>query len=454
MAKQKTTYVCQECGASSARWVGKCESCGAWNSYVEEIAPSAPKGRTRITAAGHASPITEVSAVDERRLLTGIAEFDRVLGGGVVAGSVTLIGGDPGIGKSTLMMQICKQLTKQEAPCHVLYVSGEESLRQLRMRANRLEAIEELFCVYAETDVDLIIEEIARIQPALVIVDSIQTMYRSALESTPGSVSQLRESTASFIQHAKTTGIPVMIVGHVTKDGVIAGPRVLEHMVDTVLQFEGDSHHAFRIVRGIKNRFGSTNEIGIFEMTSGGMREVANASEVFLSGRNPSIAGSCVVPIIEGTRALLIEVQSLVSVSNYSVPQRTVSGLDTKRHSLLLAVLEKRYGIQLGRFDVFTNVVGGVKIDETAADLAIATAIVSSSKDMPIPMSTAVIGEIGLGGEVRSVNNIEKRVNEAEKLGFETVVIPKNNLSEGRKRSLQIIEVDSIVDAVHSVFPF
>jgi DNA repair protein RadA/Sms len=456
VAKTKTIYVCQECGTNSSRWVGKCEACGAWNSYLEETATVSPrdKGR-RPKASAQSSPITEISAIDDQRLSTGIGEFDRVVGGGIVGGSVTLIGGDPGIGKSTLMMQLCRHVCEDEKAGHtVLYVSGEESLRQLRMRADRLSALSDRFIVHAETDIDLIIEECGKVNPSIVIIDSIQTMFRSAMESTPGSVSQLRESTAALIQHAKSTGIPVLIIGHVTKEGVIAGPRVLEHMVDTVLQFEGDSHHAYRMVRCIKNRYGSTNEIGIFEMTAKGMREVLNPSEVFLSGRTQSIAGSCVCPIIEGSRALLIEVQSLVSPSNYGVAQRTITGIDSKRHALLLAVLEKRHGIQLGKFDVFTNIAGGVKIDETAADLAIAMAVVSSSKDMSVDQGTVFIGEVGLGGEVRSVNNIEKRVSEAEKLGFNTVVIPKNNLGENGKWKVKIVEVASILEAVNAVFPF
>ncbi|MAT40097.1 MAG: DNA repair protein RadA [Ectothiorhodospiraceae bacterium] len=455
MAKQKTQYVCQECGYSTPRWAGRCDSCGAWNTFVEERTAGSSAKRARREPTAAIQPITAIDSTKEFRLLTGMAELDRVLGGGIVPGSVTLLGGDPGIGKSTLMMQLCRSIaSSEEMPGTVLYISGEESARQLKMRAERLNALSDNFLVTAETSVEQVTANAEDLKPALVVVDSIQTMQREDLDSTPGSVAQLRESTAALLQMAKTSNTPVIIIGHVTKEGFIAGPRVLEHMVDTVLQFEGDSHHTYRIVRCVKNRFGSTNEIGIFEMTATGMREVSNPSEVFLSGRSHDIAGSCVCPIIEGTRALLIEVQSLVTESNYGTPQRTVTGIDGRRHSLLLAVLEKRYGLRLGQFDVFTNIAGGVKVDETAADLAIAMAVISSTKDIPIDFRTAIIGELGLGGEVRSVSNIEKRISEAEKLGFTRILIPAGNIKETRKRGIQIKECDTLSSAMDGIFPF
>lgn len=450
MAKSKTQYVCQSCGARYPRWTGKCESCGEWNTLVEEIVAPEPKMRTprSESTGGRPQPIVRVNAAADQRLQTGLAELDRVLGGGVVPGSVVLLGGDPGIGKSTLMMQVCAH-PAGERP--VLFASGEESLKQLKLRADRLHVTSDRFLVLSETDVDAILRAVDDVQPGFVVVDSIQTMYRQDLESAPGSISQVRECTAVLLRHAKESGIPVFIIGHVTKDGVIAGPRVLEHMVDTVLQFEGDQHHAYRIVRGIKNRFGSTNEIGIFEMRENGLREVANPSEVFLSERSRGISGSCVCASLEGTRALLIEVQALVTPSNFGLPQRTVSGLDPRRLALLLAVLEKRVGVRTGQFDVFVNIAGGVKIDEPAIDLAAAAAIVSSVRDTAIDHSTAVVGEVGLGGEVRSVSHIEKRIGEAEKLGFHRIVIPKGNLRDRSRSSAQLIEVESLADAIRKL---
>lgn len=447
MAKQKTRYVCQSCGATAARWAGKCDACGEWNTLVEEIVRQESAGRGARAATGDARvrPITRVDARQDERLRTGLGELDRVLGGGIVPGSMILLGGDPGIGKSTLMMQLGR------GSARILYISGEESLRQIKLRAERLGVTGDDFLVLAETNLDAILRAVDEQQPQLVVVDSIQTIYRPELESAPGSISQVRESTAVLLRHAKSQNIPMVVVGHVTKDGVIAGPRVLEHMVDTVLQFEGDHHHTYRIVRGLKNRFGSTNEIGIFEMREEGLREVANPSEVFLSDRSRGISGSCVSSSLEGTRALLIEVQALVTPSNYGTPQRTVSGVDGRRVSLLLAVLEKRYGMQMGQYDVFVNIAGGVRIDEPAIDLAVCSAIVSSARDRAIDHGTAVVGEVGLGGEVRSVGQVEKRVAEAEKLGFKRIVIPRDALPSKKMRGIEIVEVDLLAEAMEKL---
>ena len=447
MAKQKTRYVCQSCGADSPRWSGKCDACGQWNTLVEEVVRKEAKGRGARASTGDAQvqPITRVDARQDERLPTGLPELDRVLGGGIVPGSMTLLGGDPGIGKSTLMMQLGR------GDARILYVSGEESLRQIKLRAERLGVAGDNFLVLAETNLEAILHAVDEQQPQLVVVDSIQTVYRPELESAPGSISQVRESTAVLLRHAKSTGIPMVVVGHVTKEGVIAGPRVLEHMVDTVLQFEGDQHHTYRIVRGLKNRFGSTNEIGIFEMREEGLREVANPSEVFLSDRTRGISGSCVSASIEGTRSLLLEVQALVTSSSYGMPQRTVSGLDARRVSLLLAVLEKRYGLRVGQYDVFVNVAGGVRIDEPAVDLAVCAAVVSSARDAAIDHGTAVVGEVGLGGEVRSVGQVEKRVSEAEKLGFRRIIIPRGGLPGKRKREIEVVEVDLLAEAMEKI---
>jgi DNA repair protein RadA/Sms len=446
VAKQKTRYTCQACGAVSARWSGKCDSCGGWNTMIEEIVRQEHSGRGARAATGDAKvhPITRVNAREDERLHTGLAELDRVLGGGIVPGSMILLGGDPGIGKSTLMTQLGRGDTR------ILYVSGEESLRQIKLRAERLGVTGDDFLVLAETNLEAILRAVGEQKPDLVVIDSIQTVYRPELESAPGSISQVRESTAVLLRHAKSENVPMIVIGHVTKDGVIAGPRVLEHMVDTVLQFEGDHHHSYRIVRGLKNRFGSTNEIGIFEMREDGLREVANPSEVFLSDRSRGISGSCVTSSLEGTRALLIEVQALVTPSNYGTPQRTVSGLDARRVSLLLAVLEKRYGMHVGQFDVFVNVAGGVRIDEPAVDLAVCAAIVSSARDSAIDHATAMVGEVGLGGEVRSVGQVEKRVIEAEKLGFQRIIVPRGGMAK-KRRGIDIIEVDLLAEAMEKV---
>jgi DNA repair protein RadA/Sms len=435
--------------------VGKCPSCGEWNTFVEEIVTEEKKGRgarRSITDASTPVAINEVIVEEDERLVTGIDEFDRVLGGGILPGSIVLVGGDPGIGKSTLMMQMCSSGYVSTAQQPVLYVTGEESVKQIKLRSERLNVNQKNFLVLAETNLDVITDAIAKVEPAVVIVDSIQTVYRPELESAPGSVSQVRESTARLIQIAKTKGIPIFIVGHVTKDGMIAGPRVLEHMVDTVLQFEGEHHHTYRVLRAIKNRFGSTNEIGIFEMRDSGLREVKNPSEVFLSERTYGTSGSTIVASIEGTRPILIEVQALVSPTSFGMPQRTSTGFDYRRLSILLAVLEKRVGLHLGQYDVFVNIAGGVKIEEPAVDLGVAVSIVSSMKDVPVDSQSIVIGEVGLGGEVRTISQIEKRVQEASKLGFKKIIVPKNNLTGLKvEGEIRVIGVERIGQAMEEV---
>jgi len=393
-----------------------------------------------------AVPLGEIDTVDDQRIPTRIEEFDRVLGGGIVLGSVVLLGGDPGVGKSTLMMQLASRLKNRI----VLYISGEESARQIKMRAERLGLkAAEKFLVLAETNLDIISEVIERATPDIIIVDSIQTMFRPGLESSPGSVGQVRESTAQYMQIAKTKAVPIFLVGHVTKEGVIAGPKVIEHMVDTVLQFEGERHYAYRILRAIKNRFGSTNEIGIFEMRDSGLQEVKNPSEVFLSERSLGASGSTVVASVEGTRPILIEVQALVTPTSYGVPQRTTTGVDYRRLSLLLAVLEKRIGVTVGQYDVFVNIAGGVRVDEPAVDLGMAVSIISSLRDRPTNPQSVVVGEIGLGGEVRTVSQIEKRVQEAAKLGFKRIVLPKNNLKGlTRNGGIELAGVEHVEQAV------
>lgn len=451
MAKITTKYVCQSCGYNSPRWVGKCPNCSEWNTFVEEA--SSPLKATRKPSGARSNiepiPLADIDQDDTPRLKTRIEEFDRVLGGGIVPGSLILIGGDPGIGKSTLMMQLALQLKDSV----ILYITGEESARQIKLRAERLQArTAAQILLLAETNLDLILDVIERGSPDLVVVDSIQTMFRPGLESAPGSVSQVRESTALLLRLAKTRGIPVVVIGHVTKEGIIAGPRVIEHMVDTVLQFEGEAHYSYRILRALKNRFGSTNEIGIFEMHDSGLREVRNPSEVFLSERRRGTSGSTVVASIEGSRPILVEVQALVTPTSYGVPQRTTTGVDYRRLSLLLAVLEKRVGLRLGTHDVFVNIAGGVKIDEPAIDLGIATSITSSLRDTPVDSSSVAVGEIGLGGEIRTIGQIEKRVQEAAKLGFKRIIVPVNNVKGIKVNGeIELVGVDRIEKAMEAL---
>lgn len=452
MARLTSAYTCQSCGYSSPRWIGKCPNCAAWNTFVEEIAPAKVKGRSARSKprSSTAIPITDVRAAEEPRITIGIPEFDRVLGGGVVHGSAVLVGGDPGIGKSTLMMQMACSLRDQVT----LYVTGEESVQQLRLRANRLDAKpSERLLVLAETDLDVIGAVIENGEPDIIVVDSIQTMERSELESPAGTVSQVREATARFVRIAKEKGTPVFLVGHVTKEGVIAGPRVVEHMVDTVLHFEGERHYAYRILRSLKNRFGSTNEIGIFEMHDGGLREVVNPSQAFLAERKAGATGSTVVATIEGTRPLLVEVQALVAPTSYGVPQRTPTGFDTKRLQMLLAVLEKRAGVQTGLFDVFVNVAGGVRVDEPAVDLGMALAVVSSLRNRPVDPQMVAVGEVGLGGEVRAVSQMEKRIAEAGKLGFARILVPRavgRGVTIPPGLGIEAVQVETVDEAIEA----
>lgn len=428
MAKAKTTaYFCQSCGYESSKWMGQCPACREWNTFVEEpVAPSKNAGKLQKRTANEPVKLSSIETNTEDRIHTGIQELDRVLGGGIVAGSLILVGGDPGIGKSTLLLQVCQNLSTQNRK--VLYISGEESLRQIKIRAERIGSFTNDLLLLCETNLEVIEGAINRMKPEIVIIDSIQTMYREDVSSAPGSVSQVRESTSTFMQIAKGMNISIFLVGHVTKEGVVAGPRVLEHMVDTVLYFEGDRHAAYRILRGVKNRFGSTNEIGVFEMREKGLAEVANPSEFMLNGKPEGASGSVVACSMEGTRPILIEIQALVCHSNFGIPRRTAAGTDFNRVNLLMAVLEKRVGLQLSACDAYVNLAGGIKMNEPAVDLGIVMAIVSSFKNRPIDDKTIVFGEVGLSGEVRAVNMAEQRVLEAKKLGFETVILPKVSL--------------------------
>ncbi len=449
----KTVFICQSCGQESSRWLGKCPGCNGWNSFVEETSVSKPaQGTQRGLLTSMDAPVLlgDISSVHEKRYQTGIKELDRVLGGGMVVGSVTLIGGDPGIGKSTIALQAACRFS--EEGLKVLYVSGEESIAQTKMRADRIvrKANANLFIVN-QIDLNIIIEFINKIAPSVVVIDSIQVVYEPNLGSSPGSVGQVRECAALLTQLAKSRGVAMMIIGHVTKDGAIAGPRVLEHIVDTVLYFEGERYSAYRVLRTTKNRFGSTNELGVFEMTSAGLLEVENPSEIFLSERAKASSGSVVVPILEGTRPFLVEVQGLVSRSAFGMVRHRAQGFDSNRLSLLTAVLEKRVGLRLEDQDIFLNIVGGVRVEDPAADLGVALAVASSFLDKPLPPDTAVLGEVGLSAEVRSVGHIVPRLNEAEKLGFKKCFIPKNNLKahSGLKlKTLQIIAVGDVREAL------
>ncbi|MEO8168016.1 MAG: DNA repair protein RadA, partial [bacterium] len=435
----------------SPRWIGKCPNCSGWNTFVEELSDrrkNKPQTSTLIRSTAGAIPLIEVSTIQEPRMSTRIPELDRVLGGGIVAGSVILIGGDPGIGKSTLMMQMAAALSSQV----VLYITGEESPNQVKLRADRLETKpSKNLLLLAETNLHIIEAVLDKATPDVLIVDSIQTMFRPELESAPGSVGQVREATAMFTRFAKSRELPTFLVGHITKDGVIAGPKVIEHMVDTVLQFEGERHYSYRILRATKNRFGSTNEIGIFEMHDSGLREVSNPSEVFLSERKKGSSGSTVVASVEGSRPLLLEVQALVAPTSYGVPQRTATGFDSKRLQMLLAVLEKRVGLHIGQYDVFVNVAGGVRADEPAVDLGMALSIVSSLKDIAVDSGAVAVGEIGLGGEIRTINQIEKRIAEAKKLGFKRVIAPRNNLKGLKSNGVELVPVDTVDEAMSTV---
>lgn len=449
MAKSTMVYFCKECGYETSKWLGQCPGCGQWNSMVEEPARKKVVAKVSNVKEGQSkvSPITDISLEAEEKLSTGLGELDRVLGGGIVKGSLILVGGDPGIGKSTLLLQVCKNISERDNK--VLYISGEESLKQIKIRANRMGEFSSNLLLLCETSLDNIEVTIKRENPKVVVIDSIQTMYKEDVAVAPGSVSQVRESTNILMQIAKNFGISIFVVGHVTKEGVVAGPRVLEHMVDTVLYFEGDRHAAYRILRGVKNRFGSTNEIGVFEMTKDGLAEVQNPSEFMLSGRPEESSGSVVACSIEGTRPMLVEIQALVCKTNFGMPRRTAAGTDFNRVNLLMAVLEKRLGYNLSQCDAYVNIAGGIKINEPALDLAIVMAIMSSYKDRAISNNTICFGEVGLSGEVRAVNMAEQRVLEAKKLGFEVCILPKVSLeSIGRIDGIKLIGVSNVKEAV------
>ena len=449
----KTTFSCQGCGYQSPRWLGRCPDCGRWNSLKEERIAAGPSGRAAAQGATAAKPIPidAIEIVGEQRTRSGIGEFDRVLGGGVVPGSVILIGGDPGIGKTTLLLQILPRLAGSGR--QVLYVTGEESPQQVKLRSERLAVRSAGLFVLAETSLEEILRAIQEIQPSAVVVDSIQTVSTDLLTSAPGSVSQVQEVAIQLMGLAKRTGVPVFIIGHVTKEGAIAGPKLLEHIVDTVLYFEGDKGHAYRILRAVKNRFGSTNEIGVFEMKDVGLEEVSNPSQMFLAERPAKSTGSVVVSSLEGSRPILVELQALVAPTGYSLPKRMANGVDVNRVSLLLAVLEKRKGMHLTGQDVYVNVVGGMRIDEPAIDLGIVTAVASSLRDRPVDAHTVVIGELGLGGEVRAVSQAELRVREAAKLGFRRCLLPERNTDKlGSVRGIELIGIREIGDALDAVF--
>ena len=451
MAKgKKSIFFCQNCGHEEAKWLGQCPACKEWNTFVEErIDSGITKGTTVAARAVHEAkvvPLTEVTADDDTRSETGIKELDRVLGGGIVPGSLVLVGGDPGIGKSTLLLQVCQRMAQMKK---ILYISGEESQAQIKLRANRMGNFTSSLLLLCETNLGIIRSVIEKERPELAIIDSIQTMYSEDVTSAPGSVSQVRESTNVFMQLAKGLCIPIFIVGHVTKEGTVAGPRVLEHMVDTVLYFEGDRHASYRILRAVKNRFGSTNEIGVFEMRQSGLVEVENPSEYMLSGKPENASGSVVACSMEGTRPILLEIQALVCRTNFGMPRRTAAGTDYNRVNLLMAVLEKRLGMSLGNCDAYVNIAGGIKMNEPAIDLGIVMALVSSYRNRPIDEKTIVFGEVGLSGEVRAVNMPEQRVAEAKKLGFETCILPEVSLKMVKEiQGIRLVGVKTVNEAV------
>lgn len=449
MAKGKTTaFFCQECGYEASKWLGQCPACKAWNSMVEELTVSV-KSETgkRLKKEGAApSRLSEITTGEEERISTGMEELNRVLGGGIVPGSLILVGGDPGIGKSTLLLQICRTLAENKK---VIYISGEESLKQIKLRADRLGAFPEGLLLLCETNLELIEAVIEKEKPDIVIIDSIQTMYKEEVSSAPGSVSQVRESTTSLMRIAKGMGISVFIVGHVTKEGVVAGPRVLEHMVDTVLYFEGDRYAAYRILRAVKNRFGSTNEIGVFEMREKGLAEVKNPSEYMLNGKPEGASGSVVTCSMEGSRPILLEVQALVCRTNFGMPRRTAAGTDYNRVNLLMAVLEKRAGFHLSDCDAYVNIAGGMKMNEPSLDLGIVMALVSSYQDRALEEDVIVFGEVGLSGEIRGVNMTEQRILEAKKLGFHKCILPKSSMDALKEISgISLVGVASVKEAI------
>lgn len=448
MAKgKKSVFFCQNCGHEENKWLGQCPMCKEWNTFVEEPVSFSKSASAKLIKDAEVVALKHVETDQEERIKTKIEELDRVLGGGIVPGSLLLVGGDPGIGKSTLLLQVCQRLCEDKH--QVLYISGEESLKQIKLRANRMGEFTEDLLLLCETNLEIVKNVIQKRKPEVVITDSIQTMYSEEVASAPGSVSQVRESTNVFMQLAKGLGISIFIVGHVTKEGTVAGPRVLEHMVDTVLYFEGDRHASYRILRGVKNRFGSTNEIGVFEMRQNGLVEVENPSEFMLNGKPENASGSVVACSMEGTRPILIEIQALVCSSNFGMPRRTAAGTDYNRVNLLMAVLEKRVGIHLSNYDAYVNIAGGIKMNEPAVDLGIVMAVVSSYKNQPIDEKTIVFGEVGLSGEVRAVNMPEQRVVEAKKLGFTTCIMPEVSREVVKNiKGIKIIGVKTINEAL------
>lgn len=456
MAKGKAVFFCQSCGYESAKWMGQCPGCQEWNTFVEETVVTkagANKARTSVRLSeGKISRLSSVETSEASRIETGIKELDRVLGGGIVGGSLVLVGGDPGIGKSTLLLQVCRNLCN--GGYRVLYVSGEESLQQIKGRADRLGAFTNDLYLLCETNLTVIEEAMRSEKPQMVVIDSIQTMFREEISSAPGSVTQVRESANAYLQLAKGLNIPVFLVGHVTKEGVVAGPRVLEHMVDTVLYFEGERSASYRVLRGVKNRFGSTNEIGVFEMAPEGLLEVENPSAYMLEGRKKDASGSIVACLMEGTRPVLTEAQALVCSTNFGMPRRMANGFDYNRLNLLMAVLEKKYGVHLGNYDAYLNIAGGMKVNEPAVDLAVALAIYSSFRDLTPTMETVVFGEVGLSGEIRAVNMAAQRLQEARKLGFKRCILPASNLEKMRKEEkegIQCVGAEHLGEALQSL---
>lgn len=453
MAKIKKAYFCQSCGFESSKWIGKCPSCNDWNTFVEEIVSKSNTSNSPIFSKSDSKisnkpkQINEIASTKESRIILSDQEFNRVLGGGMVPGSITLFGGEPGIGKSTLLLQLALA-----SKLKTLYVSGEESEQQIKLRAERVDADNELCFILTETSQSKIFQQIEELEPQFLIVDSIQTIFSDNIESSPGSISQIKECTAQFLRYAKESNVPVLLIGHITKDGSLAGPKVLEHMVDVVLQFEGDRNHVYRLLRTIKNRFGSTNELGIYEMQSAGLREVHNPSEILISTREEDVSGVAISATMEGLRPILIEVQALVSTSAYGTPQRSTTGFDAKRLNMLLAVLEKRCGFRLAAKDVFLNIAGGVKVDDPAIDLAVVCAVLSSNVDMPLDSSICFAAEVGLSGEIRPVARIEQRISEAGKMGYKKIIVSKHNKGIKDSAKIEVLKVTKIEEVFKALF--
>ncbi|MFL2569903.1 MAG: DNA repair protein RadA [Flavobacteriales bacterium] len=453
MAKVKTTFFCQNCGAQSAQWMGKCKSCGEWNTLVEEVVSKPKSGKANWESeisnrVNKAQAISDISMQSRARIDTSDNELNRVLGGGIVAGSLILLGGEPGIGKSTLLLQVALRIQNEK----ILYVTGEESDQQIRMRADRLNLSDSSCQILTETNTQHIFQQIQEVQPSILIIDSIQTLHTNSIDSSPGSISQIRECAAELMNYAKASGTPVLLIGHINKDGNIAGPKILEHMVDVVLQFEGERNHVYRILRAHKNRYGSTAELGIYEMLSHGLREVSNPSEILLSQKDEAMSGMAISATMEGVRPLMIETQALVSSAVYGTPQRSATGFDLRRLSMLLAVLEKRCGFRLGAKDVFLNITGGIKVDDPAIDLGVVCAILSSNVDMAIKDKNCFAAEVGLSGEIRPVNRCDQRIQEAEKLGFERIFVSKYNKIDRQEFSIQVVKVSKIEEVFKMLF--